>query len=933
MGPFKELSLVMKKLLLIGALFLGLGIAKAADEVPLVVGPFGTLNNYDSSLAIPSSKAQDLLNVELAPGGASVKKRRGYEVGYTLTITTSPTHGTYRFYDINSNEVMLFFNDRYMSVSINGANPTVLSSTMPFGATYQCVDYAGFAYCANTSRDRLLKINGSSFSQMVILSSGGVSGSTGTILAVSQDRLIMAGFSDFPNRIDFSASAKFTNWTPPYLYGTDPNEITITAPGSQITHITYAFDRLMWFKDQSFGYILFGPNLTDWTLRVVSPTIGTQDNSSIYREGVLYFRGQDQHFYSFDGTNLSRMSRDITNSVINSQVRTIASRSLKTLSTDFGSGVSSNTINTDGIIISSMAAVGFLDVSNSDFNFGTLTNLTADGNSVHLTQQTIAQSSAVANYGNPVYGISTDDSPAFDCVPKAYISVTSTYAFTVSTVRLFLGKSSNPGTVYVYLVDSSKSSVLKTLGSFSGSILPSGGYTAVDFSSFGSFLMSANTQYYFYITHSIFKRISGSGACFGSPSTFVASDVPAPAYSGSTHGSYIIWGTYNSYPASGNMVSRTFDVGTTTNAWLYNWDTFTANSTLNSQTLTFQTQTSTDSTDPAMWDALQSVTSGNVPISSTKRFIRYKASFSTTDQTATPVLNNVSFGTTKFSMSSGTYRSPILSVGNTINAWSNFSANSVLNDGSISYTFIASTNSDLSFSSRCVITSGNIPTVSTKNYVALLATFTVTNATQTPTLNDMSVFWTEGNTIDKAYGGYFDYALWWNVQAYGGAYNNYVFRYDLLNQGWLVYTLPMNGMIVRNNTMYFGSSKDGYIYKFGNVDNDNGTAINSYWQSKDYFGDSPLSEKSFTELSFAAKSVSGTNLNLEYYIGTSTHMITSWDTYNPTSNYIKYNNCQPLGMDGSTINLKFGNNAANQFFEIFAAQIMYRPKPMKDTTR
>ena len=84
---------------------------------------------------------------------------------------------------------------------------------------------------------------------------------------------------------------------------------------------------------------------------------------------------------------------------------------------------------------------------------------------------------------------------------------------------------------------------------------------------------------------------------------------------------------------------------------------------------------------------------------------------------------------------------------------------------------------------------------------------------------------------DKAYAQYYDYGIWWSVQlGTGASNNNYILKYDLINNGWLIYDIPINGMYVKNNSLYFGSATGGYIYKFGGVTNDNGAAINAYWQ-------------------------------------------------------------------------------------------------------
>ena len=271
------------------------------------------------------------MNVDISPGGKSIKKRPGYATAYTLPITTSPVHGTHRFYDSNGNEIFLFANDKYLSSSINGTTPITLFSTGTFGSTYQCVDYAGTAYCANSNRDQIIQTNGATASQL----SGAPQGS---LIAVTSDRLAISGISSYPNRIDFCASALFTSWSAPFLLPTDPNQVTIVAPGSRITHIIYAFQKLIWFKDSSFGYILFdNSSLSNWQVKIISPNIGTLDNSSVYWEDVLYFRGQDGHIYSFDGTNVQRISRDITNSIIQAQNR-ISNSWTQSSASDFNSG-------------------------------------------------------------------------------------------------------------------------------------------------------------------------------------------------------------------------------------------------------------------------------------------------------------------------------------------------------------------------------------------------------------------------------------------------------------------------------------------------------------------------------------------------------------------------------------------------------------------
>ena len=129
-GPFKQriprqegiLHLALKRsvLAILGALWGLLGVLQAEDVTYQILAPFGTLNNTDSSLVIPPEKAQDLLNVEISPGGRSVKKREGFATAFALTYASSPVHGTHYFYDDSGDDIALVFHDSIMSASISG---------------------------------------------------------------------------------------------------------------------------------------------------------------------------------------------------------------------------------------------------------------------------------------------------------------------------------------------------------------------------------------------------------------------------------------------------------------------------------------------------------------------------------------------------------------------------------------------------------------------------------------------------------------------------------------------------------------------------------------------------------------------------------------------------------------------------------------------
>lgn len=195
-------------------------------------------------------------------------------------------------------------------------------------------------------------------------------------------------------------------------------------------------------------------------------------------------------------------------------------------------------------------------------------------------------------------------------------------------------------------------------------------------------------------------------------------------------------------------------------------------------------------------------------------------------------------------------------------------------------------------------------------------------------LADFTVNWFEGNAADKAYATYYNDGIWWAVPIGTSATtNNRVLIYDLLNQGWKLYDIASNGFYIRNTSLYFGSSSTGNIYKFGDVNNDNGSAINAYWKSKDFFGSSPFLDKEIGYISVSGVNNSGTTLNVSYITNASTTTNTYSFSMSGSNGFFKHNKNIIAGKIGSTYNIQFGNNASNQPFEIDSVGVGLRTRP------
>lgn len=300
--------MTIRKLILVASLALG-GFVYGADAPQMQsIGPFGGLNTNISPEAIDATQSPDLLNVDISPGGKSVKKRQGYGLDATLVTSTQPVHNLYKFFDSNGNEVRMAFNDNRISSSINGATWSVILATGTVGATWDCTDYLGYAYCVSSAFDSPIKTNGTTAGTT---GAGGTNAvPAGSLISNSGDRLLVGATGANPSRLYYSASAVFSDFS----LGVQPSNSSfedIVAPGSKLTHIAYRFGRWLWWKDQSFGFIV-GTGQFDLQIITVSNTIGTFDNTDVFDGNYVYFRGSDGKIYTYDGSNLSRsISTDI----------------------------------------------------------------------------------------------------------------------------------------------------------------------------------------------------------------------------------------------------------------------------------------------------------------------------------------------------------------------------------------------------------------------------------------------------------------------------------------------------------------------------------------------------------------------------------------------------------------------------------------------
>lgn len=924
-----------------------LGPIRALADNGVLINNFGSgLNTQDNSAEISPSSAQDLLNVNLQPGGASVFKRDGYGLFQSLPIacSTCAVHGGYHFQQVGGNDVQLWGNDTELAASVNDATFVKLA-TGTVSATWQCADSQGFAYCLDSTRDTPIKTDGSAanttFQTAIPL---------GTMVTFTPLQLVVAGVSGNESTLYISGQNTFTTFTIGVL-PSSPFIEPIASPGSRITHIAYYFGKLFWWKDQSFGYATF-TNQNDWQLTIVSNQIGTLDNSDAFwnssgfdsgakfsgtqqanaqqSPGGIFFRGQDNHFYVYDGYYLTRISRPITPTITAANRRksnawTQTTQADWQASSFFPSSNFSTTISAGDVVLSTFNAV---DTSSADFSGGQFVNTALySGNSVNISTNS---SGDIENGSFETAGSDAQHANNWTFSGSGPVVQRSNSNTGGPNCSGQPGPLNGTWELAANMVDTGSNARSISLLDFSGIAIStvSLDLTSSNCSSWNTGTISMPSSYIgkrFKVrirttdTLGTNDAITNSSFVYGGTVTFHwQADKAGTGSSGNGNWDFIQGGS--STVTSGQFTSRVFDTGTL-GAIVYP----TANWTVNTSTPSFEIQTS--ATGSAPWSSVSHSSGTNV---TTNRYVRYLSSFtvSGTDN-ALSTLDDV---TIVAQSTGGIFVSQIKNAP-ALTSWSNFTATDQTTGGTLVYYTRSSTgNIIVGQSTPTWVLQGKNATVaaSTNTFFQARVDFTATSATGTLALNDFTFNWFEGSASDKAYITYFNDAIWFSVSASSSvSTNNRVFYWDLLNGAWLIYDIPANGFQIENNALYFGSPVTGSVYKFGGVTTDNGSAINSYWKSKDFTGADPFVENTWDSSDFIVKEAS-TTLNVLYTLNASTTTIYTLNLFDSTKSILSIGK-NLAAKNGKLYNVQFGNNNSQTAWTVMGHRVRYTPYTWKPT--
>jgi len=814
----------------------------------------GGMYSFPTANAIPDNAASYIQNFYTDTYNMA-EERNGYEKmsATALGSGSDPVTGLWRYFDSDGNEWIISFSSRTFWKNISGNAPTQFGPTQTVDTVPDCATNLGKIWCTDGTDD-VWWFDGTS--------TGAVSSAPkGRLIEPWRTRLAIADVASNRSTIYISEDGDGTSWTAGDLE-TDPfyKQIGGANDGQYITGVVGSYlDNLVVFRrsDIWFGQ---GFDQTDLQWRKVSNEVGCIDGRTVQElDGSLLFlsnRGMEK----MTGWNIENISEPIRNFTDILVKNTVSERSItQTSYSDFSAGQTTQTVVNyyEGTVsLSTSAATFFVDSTTTDFNGGTLTNLTANtANGLYLS--TNATSGTVYSCTG---GTEPDGS---GCGCAAYQGIKSTYTYKLHGLTVRLSRTSSAITnLYAYLYSSAAGggvgTQLANLGSITvGDIAVYPSYT--DYSlSFTTQTLVANSTYYIYLLGSGCSTVL-PGFCSGGVDRWFYTyytETPCNAYgllygvSATEEMNFSLSGSRNNYAPSGNIVSEEMDVGFSTNVWLWDWSTLSATTTtvLGTTTISWGIQTSSDTN--GTWTSIFVSTNGSNINATVQRYIRYTATCTTTDTYYSPTISSVSIETSSFIKSTGSFVTYPFTVGSDITSWGPVFFNDNTNGGSIAYQFKSSSTLNFGPTGWTDIVSGQTPSNSTDTYAAIRATFTITMATQAPNIEDLTISWSEGSSPQKASTVY-DRRYWlsFTTGTASGIYNDIALIYQR-NKSWTLFSrINASSYALFRDKNYFGdSSGNGYIYLFDTGNTDDSNPITSEIRTKSYDMGIPHKEKEFNKL-------------------------------------------------------------------------------------
>lgn len=930
---------------------------------------FSGLNDADSPATLPNCESPDLLNVESNLDGTAILKRKGFSKSADLTISTGPVTGSHSFIDSSGNRLDIVCQDKNCAKSTNGnAFTTFLTTAGGSGAApkrWSFVDVGGYLYGANDRRDLILKYDGTTRTSLPLAPQG-------SILELTQDRMVVGDIASLPNRVHFSSAGAYEQFTT----GVNPEDSffdEVGTAGDRVRGIKCLQGNCFIFKTASITLCEMADQYNT-QCSVISPNIGTTDPASIVAAGAdLYFRAQDKSYWKIGRNGLEQISKKIP-ALVKSQSGGLGGgeqTNTQTTKADWDAGfqlpsASWNTASINGSIFPSSTTKVY--TSSADFSGGTLTNLSVsdvDG-SLTMSSNTLRDTFADGDYttGATTWTVTAGSwliteingnnylLPATDGVADQRIHTTGfsyssgSWAFDyqcfnsahncVDGVNIdfqfrFFRKLDDYYFIELQGVASRTVLIKKMVSSTETSL------TSADVTAYTSPLedhtfdidKTTDGRIYLHID-GVFISSTTDTAITGNGYTEIRSGEVSATNLFRNFNFYV-------YQSSGLFLSSIYDTTFSTPVGGPMSSTYTLPS-VDSQVNFYVRSSSSPNND--MWGSAVA-SSDTLRISQVKRYWQTAAYFQNKSSTGTIAFQSESLT----AATTGQFVSQCIQPNATITAWGTLScAETTAGGGSIVYyATSAVTCAALPVSTAPVNAGGAVQagwlaqtnnatlTVPTNSAVFIGWRSLLGSTTDQAEVDACVLTWTDGTPSQPAW-GVFDsvkQAVYWTSTINGAVTTNRLLKYDLNLDQWYPFDIPAQAPKVINNTLYFGGASSGTWNAYGLVDADVGNSIRAFWKSKDVGSDSPFVEKDFKTLSILSRnsgtgSMTGTWTLSNAQTGSYTISLATGTGIS----YARSNYNLPLASPQQFLSIQVGNNNSTPF-EVLGIGLTWMTRPWR----
>jgi hypothetical protein len=218
-----------------------------------------------------------------------------------------------------------------------------------------------------------------------------------------------------------------------------------------------------------------------------------------------------------------------------------------------------------------------------------------------------------------------------------------------------------------------------------------------------------------------------------------------------------------------------------------------------------------------------------------------------------------------YSKASASYTTSI-STASSWGSWTNFAVDETVPSSSTLTYYIKTSTANNNFASKTAtpITNGQTISSSAGPYAQVIASFTRTDATVIPKLNEIKINYVGASNVEPIGYSYKDRAYFAVDQ--GSGYNDTILVYDA-NAGWTKLTGNVGGAcLYKGNLMTGDSTNTGKVYynDVSGLYTDNGVNYEAYWTTPVMSFDSTINEKVFKELWVTAKNEGTGSVDVAY---------------------------------------------------------------------